>query len=164
MVGLDRRIVLTGLGFERGDTLTHADFVATLGAGDGGTVFVESFRWDDLCGGAEGLRDAHLAIRNPCVAGGLRAYLSGDSLHVVSISPNPAGDEAEIRYVLRETGPTAIELVDLFGRVILALPASVQERGEHRLALPLGGLNDGEYYMRIITPTATTAAVVKVVR
>ena len=164
MVGLDRRIVLTGLGFERGDTLTHADFVATLGAGDGGTVFVESFRWDDLCGGAEGLRDAHLAIRNPCVAGGLRAYLSGDSLHVVSISPNPAGDEAEIRYVLRETGPTAIELVDLFGRVLLALPASVQERGEHRLALPLGGLNDGEYYMRIITPTATTAAALKVVR
>ncbi len=164
VVGADRRIVLSGTGFESGDTLTHADFVAALGASDEGTVFVESFRWNDACGGVEGPRDGHLVIRNPCNAGGLRAYLSGDSLHVVSISPNPAGDEAEIRYVLRETGPTAIELVDLFGRVLLALPASVQERGEHRLAVPLGALNDGEYYVRIVTPTAATAAVVKVVR
>jgi hypothetical protein len=42
--------------------------------------------------------------------------------------------------------------------------ARVQERGEHVLQLALNRLGDGEYFVRITTPTASTAKSVKVVR
>ncbi|MFM8439071.1 MAG: hypothetical protein ACKOAX_11390, partial [Candidatus Kapaibacterium sp.] len=81
-----------------------------------------------------------------------------------SIVPNPAREEAVIRYALRETGPTAIELVDVSGRILHTIPWTIRTRGVHETSLPLDDINVGEYYVRILTPAAAAAAVVKVVR
>ncbi|MFM8474070.1 MAG: hypothetical protein ACKOBV_11210, partial [Candidatus Kapaibacterium sp.] len=164
VVSRDRRVVISGSGFDRGDTLVQLRFIAALGASDEGRILVESFRWTDECGGADGPQDARFVIVDACKVDGLRSYLSGDSLHVVSIVPNPAREEAVIRYALRETGPTAIELVDVSGRILRTIPWTIQTRGVHETSLPLDDINVGEYYVRILTPAAAAAAVVKVVR
>lgn len=162
--GADRRITLTGSGFQRGDTLVTLDFTVALGITDQAPVLVESFRWNDDCSGVEGPIYGYVNVRNACTAGGLRKYLSGDSLFVVSVVPNPAESEAEVRVMLRETGPTSVELVDTFGRTLYRLPEVLLERGEHNIRIPVDSLNVGEYYVRILTPTAATTGIVKVVR
>lgn len=163
-ISSDRRITINGSGFVGGDTITKLFFTTALGASNTGTVFVESFRWLDECTDVYGPATADLVVGNACEAGGLRRYLSGDSLHIVYVAPNPAQEQTEIRYVLRETGLTVVEVVDIFGRTRVSTEARVQERGEHVMQVALNRLGDGEYFVRITTPTASTAKSVKVVR
>lgn len=163
-ISSDRRITVYGSGFVGGDTIANLCFATALGASNTGTVFLESFRWLDECADVYGPTTAELVVGNACEAGGLRRYLSGDSLHIVYVAPNPAQEQTEIHYVLRETGLTVVEVVDIFGRTRVSTEATVQERGEHVLHLPLRHLGDGEYYVRITTPTASTAKPLKVVR
>ncbi|HEY6162732.1 MAG TPA: CUB domain-containing protein [Bacteroidia bacterium] len=75
-----------------------------------------------------------------------------DELSQLGIYPNPAGNEADLHYLLKDEGPVKVELVDMLGRELI-LSNRQQAGGEHALHIDINALAlaKGLYDVRIIT-------------
>jgi len=78
---------------------------------------------------------------------GLDGPLSDDIPAMVV--PNPAGDEAQAMFSLRNAGPVRIELLDALGRSLDVPHDGILPAGPHLVDLPVAGLRSGLYLVRI---------------
>ncbi|PHI18481.1 hypothetical protein CEQ90_17860 [Lewinellaceae bacterium SD302] len=71
------------------------------------------------------------------------------SLPEVSIFPNPAREQTNLRFRLTDTRQLNIRLLDLQGRVIRQLATETFANGEHSLPIPVTDLASGNYFLQI---------------
>jgi hypothetical protein len=69
--------------------------------------------------------------------------------------PNPAREQAEIRYYLNAESNVALSLIDLQGRELRPLLQGRQDAGEHLIQIPLHDVSSGLYLVRLRGNTAT---------
>ena len=72
----------------------------------------------------------------------------------VMVVPNPANDAASLLVTIAETGPTTIELLEPTGRVVATVAQGPVTAGAHRWELPIAGLANGLYLVRVQQPGA----------
>jgi hypothetical protein len=88
---------------------------------------------------------------------------AGGSRLALSVGPNPASGPARIRFDLPETADVRIDVVDVAGRRVLNVPRERRAAGPHDVALDLGQLAPGVYFVRVEAgPRRETARVVTV--
>jgi PKD repeat protein len=71
---------------------------------------------------------------------------NGTGLMVV---PNPAEGQAQAVFQLAQSGQVQMELLDVLGRRLQVLHDGHMVGGEHRLDLPIAGLQGGMYFVRL---------------
>ncbi len=70
--------------------------------------------------------------------------------------PNPFNPTTTIQFDLPEPAKVSVEIVDVLGRVVLALPVRAVEAGAGRaLEIDAGSLASGTYFYRLTAQTAT---------
>lgn len=66
----------------------------------------------------------------------------------MTISPNPAGEQTEITYVLTEKSNLNLELYDAYGRVVFS-EKIIQNAGQHSKTLDVADYPSGVYFLRL---------------
>lgn len=95
-------------------------------------------------------------------AGGTRLYYLR-RVQLVSLAPNPATDEVQLTLLAQASTPFVLKLVDVFGRRTVLHEGTVAV-GEHRFAVPLGGLASGVYWLELHTPEGSEMLRLSVVK
>ncbi len=67
----------------------------------------------------------------------------------LSVAPNPASATATLHYTLPTGGPVQVEVQNLLGQTVLALPVAKETSGAHTRELPVGTLAPGIYLVRL---------------
>lgn len=78
--------------------------------------------------------------------------------------PNPTAERASAVFRLVAPADVRLEIEDLFGRMLRAERLGMLDAGEHRATVDCTGLPAGTYFLRLMTPTATRAVRVMIVR
>ena len=96
------------------------------------------------------VQDYHITLYNPNARGIVTGY-TGEEEQVMSlvVSPNPATDELRVEYTCLAADDAAVEIVDVFGRVV----ASIQQpcmQGRNNIVIPVHNLANGVYTLRIM--------------
>lgn len=86
-----------------------------------------------------------------------------DAPLAMSIYPNPALDEATVRFSLERTQRVSLDLFDLLGRQVRQRDLGVMSAGEHEVMLDLRNLPAGLYIVRL-SGDAGARATVRVTR
>ncbi|MBX7216451.1 MAG: hypothetical protein K1X90_05720 [Candidatus Kapabacteria bacterium] len=99
------------------------------------------------------LNDSYSGLQRPMVqfstvATGAEAEAKG--VRGVGIWPNPSRDEFVVEYVSSGRGEDRIEVVDLFGRVVLRREVGAGIVGERLVGVRTEGLSSGSYRVRVI--------------
>ncbi|MBK8912709.1 MAG: T9SS type A sorting domain-containing protein [Chlorobi bacterium] len=99
------------------------------------------------------LNDSYSGLQRPMVqfstvATGAEAEVKG--VRGVGIWPNPSRDEFVVEYVSSGRGEDRIEVVDLFGRVVLRREVGAGIVGERLVGVRTEGLSSGSYRVRVI--------------
>jgi len=66
---------------------------------------------------------------------------------LLGATPNPMGEETEIRYQLRQRNKVEIRICDVSGRTVVAPPAEVLEAGLHSFRWNAGHVPKGVYFL-----------------
>ncbi len=66
-----------------------------------------------------------------------------------AIAPNPATDNALLRYEIGFDGPVTVDVYNALGQVIRHVDVGVQKQGAHTLSLDLNNLAEGRYVYRL---------------
>ncbi|MEM6785075.1 MAG: T9SS type A sorting domain-containing protein [Bacteroidota bacterium] len=82
----------------------------------------------------------------------------------LSVAPNPVRGTARVRLTATNAAPARVEVFDLLGRQVLALPEVVAPVGEATLTLDAGRLTAGTYVVRAVQADAVTQCVITIVR
>jgi Leucine-rich repeat (LRR) protein len=101
---------------------------------------------------------------NLCKAGGLRLTTTAQKNAIAQIRPNPAKDEANIVYSVREDGAIELSLFDVQGRLVQALVHGEHTPGEYSLSVPTTQLPSGSYFLVMLTPSGKVQERLQVVR
>jgi hypothetical protein len=72
-----------------------------------------------------------------------------DGVNSVSCYPNPASEVVNVSLDLMETSEVEIQLLDMNGRVVSITPTAAMNAGNTVAALPVNGLANGVYTVRI---------------
>lgn len=75
-----------------------------------------------------------------------------DHAYLYPPMPNPFGDEATLAFYLPIATEATLEVVDLYGRVVMRQDKSWYSGGTHELQLEGSRLRNGTYVVRLITP------------
>jgi hypothetical protein len=70
----------------------------------------------------------------------------------LAASPNPFGENLELRYELIKSAMVRIDVFDILGKTIYESPQGFKEKGEHQLTIPTQW-TPGTYYIRLSTPS-----------
>ncbi len=68
---------------------------------------------------------------------------------LLGATPNPMGQETEIRYELRQRNEVLIRIRNTSGRTVAALPDEVQEAGLHSFRWDAGHIPEGVYFLSL---------------
>jgi hypothetical protein len=71
---------------------------------------------------------------------------------MLTASPNPFGENLELRYELIKSAMVRIDVFDILGKTIYESPQGFKEKGEHQLTIPTQW-TPGTYYIRLSTPS-----------
>lgn len=88
---------------------------------------------------------------------------TGDAV-ALRAEPNPTAERAYAAFRLAAPADVRLEIEDLFGRTLRVERLGAVDAGEHRAAVDCAGLPTGTYFLRLMTPSATRAVRVVIVR
>jgi hypothetical protein len=88
----------------------------------------------------------------------LSKLLGGKRLaDILWLRPNPTRGDVEVSYRSERDGVIRFDIIDDLGRIIAS--QQIESRtGIHTYTLPLTGISNGSYYLRLTTGTTTSAA------
>ncbi|MES2767295.1 MAG: choice-of-anchor D domain-containing protein [Bacteroidota bacterium] len=152
--GNDRIITLTGKRNDTSDVLADLIFSTALGDTDRMLLKIENFQWENCGGDAEAFA-TEIMIENICETDSAKRFFTDTDLPEISITPSIFGDEAEIRYLLIETGQTEIFIMDILGRKIAVLLKENALPGEVTQTFDARDIAAGMYFIVLKTPTQT---------
>lgn len=84
---------------------------------------------------------------------GIPEVSSADNINVY---PNPSNTDARLAIRLQSTEHTEVSLLDIQGKAVVNVMESDMAAGEHNISLPTAGLQNGVYFVRVITGNKTT--------
>ncbi len=73
------------------------------------------------------------------------------SLLTAGVYPNPAQDCANLYFDLARNQAVSIAISDISGRQLMQLPVLVGNPGRKKVPMPVGGLPNGIYFVRVLT-------------
>lgn len=73
------------------------------------------------------------------------------------IVPNPAREKIQVALILDAPALTSVSLLDITGRLVHRLPATVLNSGENRVTIPVEDFSPGVYTVRIMAGEAVMA-------
>ena len=82
----------------------------------------------------------------------------------LQVTPNPIAEAAEVRFVLSRSEEVRVEVFDAVGRKVGTLHEGTSARGDHRLSWNPGGVANGVYFVRVMTPSGIALQQVTLVR
>jgi hypothetical protein len=86
---------------------------------------------------------------NPSPLQSIENYTPNLNNFSLNIFPNPVKDNVNINYTLTELSKIKIDLVDPQGKIVEQLLSSKQDKGEHKLSLPIANCyKGGMYFLR----------------
>ncbi len=160
----DQRVLkISSTGFEDGDTLVLLHFKSAMGLSDRTFLSIGGFNWLDECQYHPVLSGGRVFLSNVCRAGGLREYVSGDTLKFNLVEPNPSHEQVDLHFTAREIGAHQLTLYDMFGRVVREVFRQDLDIGHYESVIDVHDLISGDYYAVLNTPTGKITAVIGVV-
>jgi hypothetical protein len=84
-------------------------------------------------------------------------------VQLLGTAPNPAGQQATVRYALPEKQKVSLRLYDVLGRQVRTVVSGTQE-GRQERTLDVSGLSSGVYFLRLTASGQTRTQKVTVVR
>jgi hypothetical protein len=119
-----------------------------LGAMVEGTNYDAFLAWTDQRPGTNGV-DVYVShLQGPIPVGVPRNGPAPGALAVERIAPNPAGETAELTFVLPRAESALVELVDVAGRTVGRVDAQTNA-GRQRVTLATSRLANGVYFARV---------------
>ncbi len=89
----------------------------------------------------------HIDIMNPCYPAGI-SQIENSSFHIVSIAPNPATTETQVRFTSNEVEEYSYRLVNSFGQVIFDKKIK-SNTGMNIIHIDVNSLSDGTYLFNL---------------
>ena len=83
---------------------------------------------------------------------------------IETVSPNPAGETAEIIYNIHTPGNTSLGIYDVNGRLIQTLVNERQSPGRYKAVADISNLAVGTYFCRLVTDSFAQACILRVSR
>jgi hypothetical protein len=78
--------------------------------------------------------------------------------------PNPFNSKTDMRFQITDHGLVSLRVYDLPGREVATLVNEMKEPGVHRVVFDASGLSSGVYFCRLISPDATIARKMLLIR
>jgi hypothetical protein len=97
--------------------------------------------------------DGQVNLTGICEAGGKRLVNPEGEIAILSISPQPAAENIEIKYQISEKGANEIAIVDLMGREIFNEQVNSEDPGKEKMNINLANIPTGMYYLVLKTPS-----------
>jgi hypothetical protein len=84
-------------------------------------------------------------------------------LKELSITPNPAAEQAEIKFTLQQSGEVAYRVISTIGNTVIAKQLGMLKEGTQSVTVPVHELSKGVYFLECVV-NGKTAAVRKLVK
>jgi hypothetical protein len=95
-----------------------------------------------------GEQDVYFSVITPNISGIAGQGTMQQEIRL-SVFPNPAHDKATLRYELPGGNFTTVSLLDVTGRDLRTLVSGYREAGAHAIEVPVSGLKQGYYMLRV---------------
>ncbi|MBK9248201.1 MAG: choice-of-anchor D domain-containing protein [Ignavibacteria bacterium] len=144
---------LTGVYNPKSDELISIPSIATLGNTDHSSIIIDEFKWTNSAIVTDvATQYGTIRITGTCEDGGVRLFIPANSSTSLSTRPNPAQDNLQIQYGLREPLIVTLELLTLTGQVVQTIVNNQsQATGQYTLTSDLSLLGNGVYLLRLRT-------------
>ena len=157
---------LSGIYDPNSDELITIPCITTLGNTDHSTIVIDTFIWMNSGIATEVFTEnGSVTLTGVCEDGGVRLFIPALNSSSLSTRPNPAQDNLQIQYGLREPLAVTLELLTLTGQVVQTIINNqVQLTGQYTLTSDLSLLGNGVYLLRLQTNKEMLTTRVDVVR
>ncbi|MFN8361153.1 MAG: choice-of-anchor D domain-containing protein [Candidatus Kapaibacterium sp.] len=157
---------LTGVYDPTTDELISIPCVTTLGNTDYSPIIIDTFFWKNSAIVTEvATQNGSITLNGVCEDGGVRLFIPAKTSTSLSTRPNPAQDNLQIQYGLREPLTVTLELLTMTGQVVQTiLTNQTQVAGQYTLTSDLSVLGNGVYLLRMRTNKVMLTTRVDVVK
>jgi len=144
---------LTGVYNPKTEELISIPCITTLGNTDHSTIVIDTFFWKNSAIVTEvATQNGTITLNGVCEDGGVRLFIPATTSTSLSTRPNPAQDNLQIHYGLREPLTVTLELLTMTGQVAQTiLTTQSQVAGQYTLTTNLSLLGNGVYLLRLRT-------------
>ena len=144
---------LSGVYNPKTDELISIPCITTLGTTDHSTIVIDTFLWMNSAILTEvATQNGTITLNGVCDDGGVRLFIPANISTSLSTRPNPAQDNLQIQYGLREPLTVTLELLTMTGQVVQTiLNNQAQVAGQYTLTGDLSLLGNGVYLLRMRT-------------
>jgi hypothetical protein len=127
--------------------------VATLGNIDFSDIKINKFKWVDSQLDTDiDLIDGSLTISGICEEGGVRLFHLGDVAFSMASRPQPFSNVLNIQIGLREKLQFSLLLMDINGtEIVKIVNNTIYETGKYEFNFDSSNLNQGVYYLRLVS-------------
>jgi len=80
---------------------------------------------------------------------GIDAASSSKEAGIIALFPNPASQEATLRYQVKNSNPVSVDVLNTIGQVVYTKNEGVQTAGDYALDINTKNLSTGLYYVRL---------------
>ena len=135
------------------DDLISIPCITTLGNTDYSPIIIDTFFWKNSAIVTEvATQNGSITLNGVCEDGGVRLFIPAKNSTSLSTRPNPAQDNLQIQYGLREPLTVTLELLTMTGQVAQTiLTNQSQVAGQYTLTSDLSVLGNGVYLLRMRT-------------
>ncbi len=137
------------------DTLGFIDAEATLGDVESAPLELVDFQWTNGKGVVNVVRqNGEFRLLNLCREGGLRLYQSQGTVSI-TLRPNPASQNAEVEYTLREETFVKIDMTNILGQQVILIDNAIRKQGTYKQTVELANVGEGVYFLNLLCPNIT---------
>jgi WD40 repeat protein len=157
---------LTGVYNPKSEELISIPCITTLGNTDHSLIVIDTFFWKNSAIVTEvATQNGTITLTGVCEDGGVRLFIPATTSTSLSTRPNPAQDNLQIQYGLREPLTVTLELLTMTGQVVQTILSNQsQVAGQYTLTSDLSVLGNGVYLLRMRTNKEMLTTRVDVVR
>ena len=144
---------LSGVYDPKSEDLITIPCITTLGNTDHSMIVIDTFLWMNSGILTEvATQNGTITLNGVCEDGGVRLFIPATTSTSLSTRPNPAQDNLQIHYGLREPLNVTLELLTMTGQVVQTiLNNQAQAAGQYTLTSDLSVLGNGVYLLRLRT-------------
>ncbi len=144
---------LSGVYDPKTDELISIPRITTLGTTDHSMIVIDTFLWMNSAILTEvATQNGIITLNGVCEDGGVRLFIPAKNSTSLSTRPNPAQDNLQIQYGLREPLTVTLELLTMTGQVVQTIVSNQsQVAGQYTLTSDLSLLGNGVYMLRMRT-------------
>jgi hypothetical protein len=151
-----------------GNLLIEIPMIAGLGSVKETAVDILDFAWLDENNNVidydTEYQSGVFKLLGVCPEGGDRLLNPEGEVQLMSIKPNPADKTFEVEVELTEKGYTQLYITNLSGKKVLTLFEGESHLGVNKFTYNTDGLESGQYYIVLQTPTIIKSQKLKVVK